>query len=697
MHEFSSEQLPIDNPYGWSEEDIPLGSGHDDIYDSGIYPDEEHGHLASGIDVDVTALDEAPDNMTPGNEGNADIPHEQSSQFERVVGDVREQLLAELPVTVIGNTDPLNPGNTEYPNVLFHGTRRNFDLDGSKDYRSAPQTTGARTGRGLYCAAEPVAALFGSEKVVAILPKKATVLDLTSPMVEQPLSSDFRQAFVALQEAKLEASSDDTTRDAIRYARDANRPPGLVSVQESADFAQTVIAEKEAANGMLDFAQKRSVRTAINEAFSRSNAQLIMVDPDTSIRTLFALHDSVNGTTKFAEQKPVYDVATSLDFIVGELGVDGAKTIQTFEPKVYEALADDDGDWVDDEPSGVQAEVANIDPSLWHGYVFWNLDKVGDHDSWEQRQEEQYHAPLTSLAARELAEQQTSVEHASVSELQQNWQLTAEETAPIVAALEQGEPLIDPATVNELISTLRAEQVDPYDVVASMATKSEYMATLLGANVGLVTENFRLHEHTQAVMGQFEECYASQMESGDRKLLRTALLLQDIGKSLATAVTGDKNNQTAYNAMVAANILEGVNEEFLSGNEKRLIIGLIGQDIIGNALQGSVTDGQAKEQFSDLVAKVAPGEGARVGQYAEIMYVCDTRAYTSAAHFIDAETGVQRRIRRPALNYLFLRPHGQVARLKSSLQQRIVTITAPSASGHRHLQPPAGQSPIWYG
>lgn len=348
---------------------------------------------------------------------------------------------------------------------------------------------------------------------------------------------------------------------------------------------------------------------------------------------------------------------------------------------------DDAGDWMDDEPSGVQAEVANIDPSLWHGYVFWKLDKVGDHDLWEQRQEEQHHALLVTSAAREFAEPAASVEHAPVPELQQNWQLTAEEIAPILATLEQGESLIDPTTANELISTLQAEQVDPYDVVAAMATPSRHMAALLSANVGLVAENFRLHEHTQAVLGQFEEGYAGRMEGNDRKLLRTALLLQDIGKSLATATTGNKNNQTAYNAVVAANILEGVDEQLLSSDEKRLITGLIGQDIIGNALQGVATDEQAKVQFSDLVAKVAPNEGTRVGRYAEIMYTCDTRAYTSAAHFTDAETGAQRSIRRPALNYLFLRPHGQVGRFKTGLQQRIAAITATPAPEHWRLKP----------
>jgi hypothetical protein len=256
-----------------------------------------------------------------------------AGSHESAPADMRERILAELPVATIGNADPLNPENLEYPNVLFHGAHRNFDLDDSKDYRTAPQATGARTGRGLYCAAEPVAATFGGEMTTAILPKEATVLDLTSPMAERSLPTDFRQAFIAFQEDKLEVLSDDLTRDAVQYARSVDRSAGIVSVHESAHYAQEVIVKEEAANGKIGHTQKRNIRMAINGAFSRINAQIVMVDPNTSLRTLFALHDPINGTTNFSKQQPVYDVATSLDFIVGELGVDGAKTIQTFEPK----------------------------------------------------------------------------------------------------------------------------------------------------------------------------------------------------------------------------------------------------------------------------------------------------------------------------------------------------------------------------
>jgi hypothetical protein len=59
-----------------------------------------------------------------------------------------------------------------------------------------------------------------------------------------------------------------------------------------------------------------------------------------------------------------------------------------------------------------------------------------------------------------------------------------------------------------------------------------------------------------------------------------------------------------------------------------------------------------------------------------ILYACDTRAYTSAARFVDSESGRVQQARSPVLDILYTRPFGQVRNLKPSVQREIDSILA---------------------
>jgi hypothetical protein len=501
---------------------------------------------------------------------------ELTSEFNAANGlsaEAIDRCLDTLPIGIIGNADPLHPENIDYPNVLFHAAGRRFDLDTNRDYRTTVGETaaGAHTGKGLYCAAEPVAAAIGGEYMVTVLPKEAMVLDLTDPLTEQSLSDDFRDAFTTFQRYRLENDADLDAQAAYAQVASAglNSESSLVAEKQYTSYAAQIVAQKEIElDRALTSSEKKQLYTTISDVFSRANSIRIMNEPATSLRTLFAMHSPINGPVSYdrhSVERPVYNLTTSLDFLVGCLGVDGAKTIQTFEPKL--STPTQDGDWIEDDPLDLTAQqlaLADLDPDLLHGYVFWKLDMVADEDSWERLEEEhglQVESEIAS-SADEIEEVTSYQRHPNVL-LSGNEHIDAAQAERLIAMMREGHNLLDATAVGDIIRGLVAEHIDPYDTVSNLAHTSNDVASLLSARVGLVIENFRLHEHTQAVLGGFEDTFAAQTPPEDRKVVRTALLLQDIGKPLAVAATGDKAHQTQYNAAVKNNLSQHLLDRIL--------------------------------------------------------------------------------------------------------------------------------------
>jgi hypothetical protein len=213
------------------------------------------------------------------------------------------------------------------------------------------------------------------------------------------------------------------------------------------------------------------------------------------------------------------------------------------------------------------------------------------------------------------------------------------------------ESLVPPGSLDNLVSGFATfSSIDSYHMVATLADKSSHMAMLLGGRTG-VREGYRLHEHTQAVMNGFEDEYAADFTVNERKLLRTALLFQDIGKSLCIADCGDRHQQAPYNAAVVENLLGDISFEVLSEDDRQAIRLLISHDILGAALKGykSITPTQAEAEMAEIVALFPACYQSRYRDFQKAIYMSDVSAYTSFRTYIAADTGSEIRCR-PGLN-----------------------------------------------
>lgn len=220
----------------------------------------------------------------------------------------------------------------------------------------------------------------------------------------------------------------------------------------------------------------------------------------------------------------------------------------------------------------------------------------------------------------------------------------------ILADLNSGVSLDKNGMMTKLIKSFASPQtLDPYTVICALGTCSAEVARLLGADVGL-WEKYRLHEHTQAVLGGFETDYARDFpDPHDLKLIRTTLLLQDIGKSLCVG-NGDipRHKQDIYNLKVASNLLDSVDPAVLNADERAAIMLLIGQDIIGSALKGASTTDLAKvggitlsdanRLLRELKNACPPMVRARLHKILPIIHLSDLSAYTTYRSYKDATT-----------------------------------------------------------
>ncbi len=169
------------------------------------------------------------------------------------------------------------------------------------------------------------------------------------------------------------------------------------------------------------------------------------------------------------------------------------------------------------------------------------------------------------------------------------------------------------------------------------------LGELMDQPVG-VDEGYTLGEHTQMVLSIFESQFAKELFAEDPSkatLVRTALLLQDIGKPLALAVHGDRKSQTDYNHDVAQAYLKDID---MTDQEKTVVTELVGQDILGTYLKEVARDfsghnrglGVAASEVKQLASKTGIPAGELI-DILHIMYVSDAGAYTSHSKYMDRE------------------------------------------------------------
>jgi len=212
----------------------------------------------------------------------------------------------------------------------------------------------------------------------------------------------------------------------------------------------------------------------------------------------------------------------------------------------------------------------------------------------------------------------------------------------VLRCLATDEALVENGALDALIQDFALPQSpDTYQVVCELADVSPTLATLLGGRTG-VREGYRLHEHTQAVMNGFEADYAKNFPDPDElKLLRTTLLLQDIGKSLCIAHCGKRQEQARYNAAVMGNLFSAVSEDVLGQDEREAIRLLLGHDVLGGTLKGykGIPEEEAAAYLSTTEQIFPEKYRARYRHLAQAVYMSDVTAYTSFRSYVASETG----------------------------------------------------------
>lgn len=234
-----------------------------------------------------------------------------------------------------------------------------------------------------------------------------------------------------------------------------------------------------------------------------------------------------------------------------------------------------------------------------------------------------------------------SDEYTAVTDLAGNRELTRDFAEQTLWRLALNERLIEDDSFDALVQTFEDDApLDTYQTVITMAETSPTIAQLLAGRTG-VREDYRLHEHTQAVLNGFETDYADYFANQDRKLLRTTLLLQDIGKSLCIAHCGNRREQSPYNAAVVDNLLETVADTTLSADDKQTIRMLLGHDILGGALKGykGIEEANAQRQITNLEPAFPAAHRPYYRSLMRVVYMSDVSAYTDYRSYVSAEDG----------------------------------------------------------
>jgi hypothetical protein len=245
----------------------------------------------------------------------------------------------------------------------------------------------------------------------------------------------------------------------------------------------------------------------------------------------------------------------------------------------------------------------------------------------------------------------------------------------IIEDLDNGLPIANSLVVTELISEFEsAEPVDTLRAVTLLGSSSRTMTRLLAASTG-VFERYRVWEHTQAALYRFDEDPPGEdFDPTGRKVVRTTLLLMDLGKPIALAITGSKDDQGEYNLPVGHNVLESVSDGVLDQDDKQTIELLMSHDLIGRAVRGKIPLEDAVAQLGELREQCPEKHRAQFDAYARAIYLADATSYTWFAKYKDTGGNVHRSL--PSLNIFFRRRPGGVSFRQDRKQRILDTLTS---------------------
>jgi hypothetical protein len=228
-----------------------------------------------------------------------------------------------------------------------------------------------------------------------------------------------------------------------------------------------------------------------------------------------------------------------------------------------------------------------------------------------------------------------------------------EAVADIKELLDKNAPLANGDRLSEWAAAASNQQPDDYLKMAErtfentilLGSCSTHLAAQLAGDIGIHRPR-RLHEHNQSVTNVFMEAFAPQEPQDPRdRILPAMFSLQDIGKALCVATTGNNKGQHGHNLRVARNLLPAIDESVLSLDEKRVIDLLVDQRYLGPALQqitkGAAVDevaGFAKRHIDTLRNQCPDDYRDRFDHQLYVSYMADAGAHTLRAYYMNAET-----------------------------------------------------------
>lgn len=254
----------------------------------------------------------------------------------------------------------------------------------------------------------------------------------------------------------------------------------------------------------------------------------------------------------------------------------------------------------------------------------------------------------------------------------------------ILIQLHSGDPLVDTDTFNTLVDRLsESEPVDPWQTMVALTECLKANQELMTCDLDLLRPCLGI-EHSSGVLGVFEEHYAQLFYHDTEALaaVRLALALQDIGKVLSVAVTGDNFSQAKFNAPILKNISEVL---VGAGSDKlRIAVQLLAAiDFVGDVMKASEEDVEqviTKTQRNDLaMLEGAWPEGFQtpLEDFIVAMYLSDAGAHTRYAAQINATTGeIEWAVTHEdaQLTFLFEQMYGDILTLRPDLGQRLLRL-----------------------
>ena len=224
-----------------------------------------------------------------------------------------------------------------------------------------------------------------------------------------------------------------------------------------------------------------------------------------------------------------------------------------------------------------------------------------------------------------------------------------------------------PANKSSLVETLATDLYIKPEKIVELAKQTEGFKEILESDAGN-HEGYRLDEHTETVLRLFDENYADALPAHLLPVMRMALLVHDIGKSVAVK-NNDKRNQKKYNLAYAKRFM-ALNE--VDDQTSNLILSMIGDGM--ELTWGHVSDRNNREKRLKLwnyCGKMAADYLGKSSVSAEevhgfelllsVLQTCDSAAYTTMAVTKPSRRGISYR-NQGVFNGSFSRFHGFTGR-----------------------------------